>query len=189
MNSTDWRWKIGEAIERIRSRYVHIGRKTGAPFLAIIYPPEAELAFMNEWHTLTDSLRPDFEVRTVNVLDVTQDLTSDIGVTEIVDSLIDPMPGSDPEAELGNMWVTSVANAVRESLATEGVGKPVVSVERLAALYPVAGPRDLMQRLWDSAQASLDGPVIVLIPGTITEPRTYRFLSKRTEFMYRGDVL
>jgi hypothetical protein len=31
----NWRWAIGEAIERIRGRYQHIGRKTGAPFLAL----------------------------------------------------------------------------------------------------------------------------------------------------------
>ena len=29
MSSHDWRWKIGEAIERIRTRYDYIGRKTG----------------------------------------------------------------------------------------------------------------------------------------------------------------
>ena len=51
MSSHDWRWKIGEAIERIRTRYDYIGRKTGAPFLALVYPPEAEPAVLKEWHT------------------------------------------------------------------------------------------------------------------------------------------
>ena len=38
----DWEWKLREAVERLRTRYEHIGRKTGAPFLAIVYPPEVE---------------------------------------------------------------------------------------------------------------------------------------------------
>ena len=38
-----------EAIERIRSRYEHIGRKTGAPFLAVVYPAELETAVLKEW--------------------------------------------------------------------------------------------------------------------------------------------
>ena len=48
MSSQDWRWKIGEAIERVRTRYEFIGRKTGAPFLALVYPPVAEAAFLKE---------------------------------------------------------------------------------------------------------------------------------------------
>lgn len=40
--SDDWRWKIDEAIEIIRLRYDHVGSKTGAPFLAIVYEPQAE---------------------------------------------------------------------------------------------------------------------------------------------------
>ena len=51
MSSHDWRWKIGEAIERLRSRYEFVGRKTGAPFLAVVYPPELELAVLKEWRT------------------------------------------------------------------------------------------------------------------------------------------
>ena len=50
MSSQDWQWKIGEAVERVRTRYEFIGRKTGAPFLAVVYPPEAETAFLKEWH-------------------------------------------------------------------------------------------------------------------------------------------
>ena len=39
MSKVDWEWKIREAVERIKTRYDHIGRKTGAPFLALVYPP------------------------------------------------------------------------------------------------------------------------------------------------------
>jgi len=56
-------------------------------------------------------------------------------------------------------------------------------------LYPAAGPRDVMQRLWDSAQSALNGPVVVMIPGHVLESRTYRFVGERDEFMYRGDLL
>ena len=71
------------------------------------------------------------------------------------------MPGSDPQAELGGLWVSAVAENVESRLRDPGKGKPVVSLERLAALYPAAGPRDVMQRLWDSAQSVLNGPVVV----------------------------
>src|ERR1035441_36793 len=49
MPSFDWKWKISEAVDRLRSRYDLIGRNTGAPFLALIYPPETEKAFEGEW--------------------------------------------------------------------------------------------------------------------------------------------
>jgi hypothetical protein len=44
----NWEWKLREAVERVRTRYEHIGRKTGAPFLAIIYTPESERAVLRE---------------------------------------------------------------------------------------------------------------------------------------------
>jgi hypothetical protein len=46
-----------------------------------------------------------------------------------------------------------------------------------------------MQRLWDSQQSNLDGPVIVLIPGFLAGMRTYNFVGKYEELMYRGDLL
>ena len=189
MSSQDWRWKIGEAIERMRTRYEFIGRKTGAPFLALVYPPEVEAAFLKEWQAQQSTLRPEIDVRPVSVLDITQAVMADLGAEKIVGSLADPMPGSDPQADLGQLWINAVADAVKTRLAEPGQGKPVASMERLAALYPAAGPRDVMQILWDCAQSSLDGPVIVLIPGQIVEARTYSFLGCHDEFMYRGDLL
>ncbi len=113
----------------------------------------------------------------------------EIGAANIVSSMDDPMPGSDPQAELGGLWVSAVAEGVESRLSGPGKGKPVVGLERLAALYPAAGPRDVMQRLWDSSQSVLNGPVVVLIPGQIVGSRTYSFVGKRDEFMYRGDLL
>lgn len=189
MSSRDWRWKIGEAVERIRTRYDYIGRKTGAPFLALVYPPEVEVALHKEWQTQTKALRPEFDVRMIDTLDVTQKVLSDIGAENVVASLDDPMPGSDPQSELGQLWVKSVAEAVQATLSKSGMGRPVASLQRLAALYPAAGPRDVMQRLWDSNQSTLDGPVVVLIPGHVVGPRTFSFVGKHDEFMYRGDLL
>jgi len=189
MSSQDWRWKISEAIQRIRTRYDHIGRKTGAPFLAVVYPPEAEKAAQKEWHDQASTLSPEFDVRFVNALEITQQIIADIGPENIVSALREPMPGSDPEIELGNLWITAVSEAIRNRFSDSGGGKPVVTLEKVSAFYPACGPRDVMQELWGNVQSSLEGPVVVLIPGHIEGPRTYSFLGKKAEFMYRGDLI
>jgi hypothetical protein len=50
--TVDWGWKLREAVERLKTQYDHIGRKTGARFLGIVYPLEAEAAALKEWHTI-----------------------------------------------------------------------------------------------------------------------------------------
>ena len=187
--SVDWEWKLREAVDRLRTRYDHIGRKTGAPFLAIVYPPEVERALLKEWHTLAATLEPEFSVRTVDVLDVTTKVVRQFGAATLVDLMKDPMPGSDPTSELGSMWTSAVAATVREAAAKPGSGRPVVVLERLAALYPASGPRAVMQTLWDSDHAALEGPVVLLVPGELVEARVYRFVGQVDEFMYRGDIL
>jgi hypothetical protein len=189
MSDRDWRWKIGEVIERLRSRYQHIGRKTGAPFLAFIYPVEAQIGVFAEWQAQISALQHEFDVRTIDVLDITQRVISDIGSENIVDSMSDPMPGSDPVSDLGQLWVNAVVEAVHAAFRNSTAKKPVVCLGHLAALYPAIGPRDIMQALWDSNQATMKGPVIVLIPGSLEGPRTYAFLDIKKEFMYRGDLL
>lgn len=189
MKKDDWRWKLGEAVERIRSRYQHIGRKTGAPFLAVVFPPELESAVIAEWRTQSKTLQPDFDVRGIDVLEVTQDVISEIGAENIVDSIKNPMPGSDPVSELGHLWTTAIVDSIKKSFSDSSSDKPVVSLERLSALYPAIGPRNIMQALWDSNQEALGGPVVVLIPGSFHTTRTYLFVDKKKEFMYRGDIL
>lgn len=199
MNQLDWRWKIGEVIERLRTRYEFIGRKTGAPFLALVYPPAVEMTALKEWRTQAAALRPDIDVRTVDVLQVTQTVLADLGAEAVVDALRDPMPGADPQSELGQLWVDAVAAALQRVAQQRGAGKPVFCLERLAALHPAAGPRDLMRSLWDdsasvvaSAAATADvcdAPIVVLIPGSLRGMRTYAFLDQKSEFMYRGDLL
>ncbi|MBN1937022.1 MAG: hypothetical protein JW934_20355 [Anaerolineae bacterium] len=189
MNQLDWRWKIGEAIERLRTRYEFIGRKTGAPFLALVYPPAVEMTALKEWHTQTAALRPEMDVQTVDVLQVTQAVLADLGAEAVVDALRDPMPGADPQSELGQLWVDAAAAALRNAAQRSYTGKPVFCLERLAALYPAAGPRDLMRFLWDNAALACDAPIVILIPGSLRGMRTYAFLDQKSEFMYRGDLL
>jgi hypothetical protein len=188
-DAVDWEWKLREATERLRTRYDHIGRKTGAPFLAIVYAPEIERAFLKEWHTFAVTLAPEISIRTVDVLDVTARVVRQFGAETLVDSMKDPMPGSDPTSELGSMWTNAVATSVREAAGKSGPGRPVVVLERLAALYPASGPRAVMQTLWDSDHAALEGPVVLLVPGVLVEARVYRFVGQVEEFMYRGDIL
>ena len=99
------------------------------------------------------------------------------------------MPGSDPIADLGRAWLGAVVDAVHREFSRTTAGRPVLCLERLAALYPVCGPQHLMQQMWDSAQSDLAGPVLVLIPGTRVAARVYRFVDLREEFMYRGDLI
>lgn len=186
----DWSWKLREAVDAIKNRYDQIGRKTGAPFLGIVYPPEAETAVLREWHTLAASLKPEFDVRTIDVLAVTRTVIEQLGGNNIVDAMTHPMPGSNPEAELGHMWLATLVAKVKEvGTQPPPQGKIVIVLEFVAALYPATGPRDLMQQLWDQNQSFLSGPVVVLIPGTLIERKVYSFLDRRDELMYRGDIL
>lgn len=189
MSGYDWRWKIDQAVERLRTRYDHIGRKTGAPFLAVVYPQEAELAVLAEWTVRVGALRTEYDVRTVDVLQVTQAVVADIGAANIVDAMSCPMPGADPTADLGGLWTTAVATAVRDAFASSKAARPVVCLQRLGALYPAASPRSVMHTLWEGDQTNIKGPVVVLVPGTLEAPRTYSFLDRASEFMYRGDLL
>ena len=111
-------------------------------------------------------------------------------MSAVVANLEDPMPGSDANAELGRHWVRAVAARIHELTGPASANSvPLVVIERLAALYPVAGPRAVMQAVWDTERASLDTVVVFLIPGTLLQPRVYRFVDRQEEFMYRGDIL
>lgn len=186
---SDWEWKIREASEWIRTRYDHIGRKTGAPLLAVVYPPEAERAVFKEWRALASTLAPALAVRTVDALAVTSEVVRRLGAETLVEAMNEPMAGSDPLSELGAMWTTAIVDAVRSAAEASGPGRPVVVLERLAALHPATAPRAVMQMLWDSEQATLQGPVVLLIPGVLRQARVYSFLGRLEELMYRGDIL
>ena len=184
----DWQWKLAEAVKRIQERYAYIGSKTGASLLAIVYPPEAETVVYREWDAQIASLGSDYDVQTVDVLATTVKAVADLGSDHVVASIADPMPGSSPEAELGRMWITAVTREIYHRLDNSQANRPVVVLHNVAALYPATGPRALLQALWDSAKP-LRGPVIIFIPGKLTEARVYSFLDRESEVMYRGDII
>ena len=187
--AVDWAWKLREAVDRIKNSYTHIGRSTGAPFLAIVYPPEFEAAVFKEWHALTGMFGPEFELIHLNVLDITMKVVQDLGVENIVETIQNPMPGSNPETELATMWLTAIVEEVKSNLPNNSMKKTVIVLEQLAALYPATGPRSLMQALWDTPDLALDNPVVIFIPGRLVESRVFEFLGKTRELMYRGDIL
>ena len=190
MNSVvDWQWKLREAVERLKNNYENIGRKTGAPFLAIVYPVDAEIVVQKEWQAVQTVLHADFEIYTIDVLDITTRVLDDLGVENIVEGLEHPMPSSNPEAELGHIWIKAVTDKVHELATRSSPKKPILVLENLTSLYPAAGPHTLMQALWDHDRTPFEGPIVVFIPGTLIEPRVYKFLDQVKEFMYRGDIL
>jgi len=189
MTARDWKVKIIDAVDSIRTRYELIGRKTGAPFIAILYPSETEKAVLDEWRIQTETLRPHYDVVHIDVLEVTHKVFSDIGIDNVVDVIKDPMPGADSSNELGQAIIQGLLKEIKNQLAKCKIGKPVVSLERLAALYPAIGPRAIMQVLWDSPNFEFEGPIIFMIPGIVKGLRTYAFLDCREEFMYRGELL
>lgn len=184
----DWHWKIDEAVKRIQERYAYVGSKTGAALLAIVYPPEAETAVFHEWSAQTARLSPEYDLHTLDVLAITVQAVAELGSDHIVASIADPMPGSNPEAELGRMWVTAVCQQIHAALDHSLKAYPAAVLQNVAALYPATTPRALLQALWDNAKP-LRGPVIIFIPGQLVETRVYTFMNKETELMYRGDII
>ena len=188
-SEVDWAWKLREAIERIKNQYEHIGRSTGAPFLAIIYPPDLEKAVLKEWRTLSQSMGKEFDFKTIDALEVTMSVLEDLGSELVIDSIQNPMPGAKPESELGCLWIDAIKKRVMAELSCACDAKRVIVLEKLASLYPTTTPHALMQELWGSEEVSLDGPMVLLIPGTLKESRVYSFLNQIDELMYRGDIL
>lgn len=141
MNTVDWQWKLNEAIDRLKYHYEHIGRKTGYPFLGIVYPPDMERAVLKEWGILRKSLEDEFDFRTIDVMEVTHNVVESVGVDTIVKNIEEPMPGSNPEHELGHMWITAIAREVTANLEETSQDanksqKRVIVLKRLAASVP-----------------------------------------------------
>ena len=187
--TADWQPKIHEAIERLRDRYDLIGRKTAAPFLAVIYPAEDERAFLKEWHSLAETQLRESAVVHLDLLASTSRALQDLGLDAVVDAIAAPMPGSNPEQELGAMWTRAVADEVQAAAAAHVGRRPVVVLEGMAALHPATPPGAVMHALWDGGRGAPDCVVVLLIPGELVERRVYRFLGSVEEFMYSGDIL
>lgn len=129
-----WKTRLEEAAERIRSRYQHIGRKTGASILVLLYPPQEEPKVLREWRAIVEGLAPEFDGHHVDALEVTQAAMAEIGMDDIVFSLDQPMPGCDPHDALRRLWINALTKRIREALPTGG-SRAFVSLERLAALH------------------------------------------------------
>jgi len=186
----DWHQTLRQAIERLTMNFNQIGRKTGAQFLGIVIPSDSEYDVLKEWRTLTESLCSEYDFREIDVAELAVEEVEKYGVENVVALLEEPMPGSNPESELGQLWITAISNKVKEKFQNIVKDKKIVMVMfGLAALYPATGPRAIMQTLWNSQQISFDGPILVFIPGTLLESRVYSFLDVKKEFMYRGDLL
>ena len=185
----DWSWKLREAVDRIKNSYDHIGRGTGAPFLAIVYPPDAEASVDKEWNALLGSFGPEYQITSISILDLSSKVLEELGIENVIETMLDPMPGSNPETELGNLWLSEVVKTIQQATEEKLAGKQIIVLYQLAALYPATNPRSLMQALWDTSEVKLNGPVVIFIPGRLLEPRVYEFLNVQRELMYRGDIL
>jgi len=134
-------WKIKEAAARIKDRYHFIGHQTGAPFLAIVFPLEAELWTMKEWRAQAGIFADQYDLICIDLLEITTRSCDQLGIENIIAALEDPMPGPDPEGELANLWIAEIVAAIKKELALHQGKPPVLVIEKTAALYPVAGPR------------------------------------------------
>lgn len=185
----DIAWKIKEAASRIKERYHFIGHQTGAPFLAIVFPQEAELWTMKEWCAQAAIFADQYDLIYIDVLEITSQCLDQLGIENIVAAEEDPMPGTNPQAELANLWISEIIASIHKRLSAHQGKPPVLVIERTAALYPVTGPRFLLQQLWDIHGQTIQCPVVVFIPGRLVERRVYLFLNAKEEFMYRGDIV
>ena len=184
----DWRGKVHRAIERVTEQYDNIGKMTGLPVLGIIISPDMEENAVREWRIQSSTLNG-FHFEEIDVLELTTDEVERFGVDNIVNMIEKPMPGAKPESELGYIWVKTIADNIFEFISGwESEHKLVIYLTRLGALHPVSTPRDIVQYLVEHKD-SLSIPIILFIPGSLTEPRAYKFLDLVEEFMYRGDLI
>ncbi len=184
----EWRDKVHRAIERVTDQYLNIGRMTGIPVLGIIISPDMEENAVQEWIIQSNTLN-DFHFEGIDVLELTTDEVERFGVDNIVNMIEKPMPGAKPESDLGNIWVKAIADKIFEiTSGWKNDEKLVIYLTRLGALHPVSTPRALVQYLIESRD-SLSVPIIIFIPGSLTEPRAYKYLDLVEEFMYRGEII
>jgi len=184
----DWRDKVHRAIERVTEQYDNIGRMTGIPVLGIIVSPEMEENAVNEWRIQSNTISG-YRFEEIDVLELTTDEVEGLGVDHIVNMIENPMPGANPESELGNIWINAILDKIFELCSKYNeTEKLVIYLTRLGALFPASTPRALVQSMIERRD-TLSIPIILFIPGSLTEPRAYKFLNSVEEFMYRGDLI
>ena len=111
----DWRDKVHRAIERVTEQYDSIGKMTGIPVLGIIISPEMEENAINEWKIQSNTIEG-YRFEEINVLKVTIDEVSNLGVDHVVNMIENPMPGASPESELGNIWIKEIINKDKQGI-------------------------------------------------------------------------
>ena len=172
-----------------RNVIISLAIRQGRRFWPLSFRQEAELWTMKEWRAQTGIFADQYDLIYVDLLEITTRCLDQLGVENIIAAQEDPMPGANPEAELANLWISEIIKTMQAKLSEHQGKPPVMVIEKTAALYPVTGPRFLLQQLWDIHSQIIHCPVVVFIPGRLVEQRVYLFLNAKEEFMYRGDIL
>ena len=115
--SGNWHWAIDEAMNAITTRYDAIGRTTGVPFLAIIYPPGEERGFWHELEVRLNALSPGIESRYVDLLGLTTRVIEETGIDQVVEVLEDPFLATQAESDLARLWLDAVRDEFAEYTA------------------------------------------------------------------------
>ncbi len=99
------------------------------------------------------------------------------------------MIGENPHTALGKIWEKAVIDrTITICNEKTGTKKPVIFMTKLSALHPASSPETILQILWENID-KLTAPVVLFLPGTPQGTRTYLYLDKKKEYVYRGDII
>jgi len=186
--SRTWKDVVRDAFNDVISRYDQIGRKTGGRTLSLIISPQAEDLAVKEWKSYISSVRDEFVFHEVDMLELTVEETEKIGLETVVGLLDKPMVGEDPYKALGLVWEDTAIKKVQSLCNVEQGRKPIIYMTKLSALHPATTPKNILQKLWKNID-TITAPVVLFLPGTEQEARTYLYLDKIKEYVYRGDII
>jgi hypothetical protein len=186
--SRTWKDIVRDAFNDVTSRYDQIGRKTGGRTLSLVISPKAETLAVREWQSYIPSVQDRFAFQEINILDITVEETEKIGLDEVVNLLENPMIGEDPKKALGLRWENAAIKKMITICKEEHEKKLIIYVTKLSALYPATTPKNILQKLWKNID-QITVPVVLFLPGTEKEARTYLYLDKVKEYVYRGDII
>lgn len=181
--------KVHEAIHRLRNSYGMIGKKTGLPYLAIVFPPSDEYEVLREWHFQMDTFQEEFHCIPIDVVKCSQKVLNYVGIEKVRETFHDETLVQNAKRDLGVMWIREIGKEIKRGYSSDTEKKVVFSIERTGGLYPVTNPYVMMEQLWNDNSITLDHPLIVFIPGSITGSRHYNFLDRDELLMYHGDMI
>ena len=186
--SRTWKDIVRDAFNDVTSRYDQIGRKTGGRTLSLIISPQSESLAVKEWNAYLSSVQDRFVFHEINMLDITVKETEKIGLDRVVDLLENPMIGEDPNKALGLRWENAAIKRMIEICQEKEDKKVILYMTKLSALHPATTPKNILQKLWNNID-KITVPVVLFLPGTEQEARTYLYLDKVKEYVYRGDII